>query len=454
MLRTHTCGELREKDAGKKVVLCGWVDALRVQGKIGFLLLRDRYGITQVFLNPSLAKEFGTLSKESVVLVRGEVKKRPDNQVKKEMATGEIEVSATALEVLNKAEPLPLDFSADTSEEIRLRYRYLDLRRENVQKKLILRHKMMKAIHSYMDAQGFIELETPILAKSTPEGARDYLVPSRTDKGKFFALPQSPQIFKQLFMIAGMDKYYQIARCLRDEDLRADRQPEFTQLDVEMSFVEQEDIIALMEGLMKKIFKDVLNVDVATPFERMSYEDCMKKYKTDKPDLRKKGEDFKFLWVLDFPLMEYSEEEKKFVSMHHPFTSPRQEDIAKLTTGKLDSIKAQAYDLVLNGFEIGGGSIRIHDPKLQKKIFETLKLTQKEIDEKFGFFVNALKYGAPVHGGIALGLDRIAAVMTKSDSIREVIAFPKNKDAKDLMLDSPSSVGEKQLKELGIKVVK
>ena len=313
---------------------------------------------------------------------------------------------------------------------------------------------MMKAIHSYMDANSFIELETPILAKSTPEGARDYLVPSRTDNGKFFALPQSPQMFKQLFMIAGMDKYYQIARCLRDEDLRADRQPEFTQLDVEMSFVEENDIISLIEGLMKKVFKEVLNADVKVPFERIGYEECMKKYKTDKPDLRKNGEDYMFLWIVDFPLMEYSEEEKKFVSMHHPFTSLRKEDITKLDSGKLDGIKARAYDLVLNGYEIGGGSIRIHDPKLQHKVFEALKLTEKEIKEKFGFFVNALRFGSPPHGGIALGLDRIAAIMTKSESIRDVIAFPKNKDAKDLMLDSPSQVSEKQLKELGLKLAK
>ncbi len=454
MLRTHTCGELTGKDAGKKVVLAGWVDTIRVQGKIGFLLLRDRYGITQIFLNPELSKEFGTLPKESVVLVHGDVKKRPDNQVKKEQATGEIEVSASNIEVLNKAEPLPLDFNVESSEETRLKYRYLDLRRKEVQQKLILRHKMMKAIHAYMDSNSFTELETPILAKSTPEGSRDYLVPSRIDNGKFFALPQSPQLFKQLFMVAGFDKYYQIARCLRDEDLRADRQPEFTQLDIEMSFIDEEDIISLLEGLMKKVFKDVLNIDVKIPFERMSYDEAMKKHKSDKPDLRKPGEDFKFLWVVDFPLFEYSEEEKKYVSAHHPFTSPVKEDIKKLESGKLGEVKARAYDLVLNGYEIGGGSIRIHDPSLQKKIFSTLNLTDKEIEEKFGFFVNALKYGAPVHGGLAVGLDRLAAVMTKSDSIREVIAFPKNKDAKDLMLDSPSRVSEKQLEELGLKLKK
>ncbi|HLC72514.1 MAG TPA: aspartate--tRNA ligase [Candidatus Nanoarchaeia archaeon] len=455
MLRTHACGEVSEQDVSKTVTLCGWVDTLRVSGKIAFLLLRDRTGIIQIFLDKTLTEKYQhELKKESVVLVEGLVNKRPDNQVKQDMKTGAVEIAGKRIEILNKAEPLPLDFNIESSEETRLKFRYLDLRRSEVRDKLIMRHKMMKVIHAYMDAHEFIELETPILAKSTPEGARDYLVPSRTDKGKFFALPQSPQLFKQLFMIAGMEKYYQIARCLRDEDLRADRQPEFTQLDIEMSFIDEEDIINLLEGLMKKIFKEVLHVDIKIPFERLPYDECMKKYKSDKPDLRKTGEDFRFLWVVDFPLMEYSEEEKKFVSTHHPFTSPKAEDLPKLDSKKLEGIKARAYDLVLNGFEIGGGSIRIHDPQVQRKIFEILQLTQKEIDDKFGFFVNALKYGAPPHGGIALGLDRIAAIITKSDSIRDVIAFPKNKDAKDLMLDSPSSVSEKQLHELGIKISK
>ncbi len=323
MLRTHACGEVSEQEVGQTVTLCGWVDTLRVSGKISFLLLRDRTGIIQIFLDKTLTEKYQhELKKESVVLVEGLVNKRPDNQVKKEEKTGSIEIAGKRIDILNKAEPLPLDFNIVSSEETRLKYRYLDLRRPEVRDKLIIRHKMMKVIHAYMDAHGFIELETPILAKSTPEGARDYLVPARTDHGKFFALPQSPQLFKQLFMIAGMEKYYQIARCLRDEDLRADRQPEFTQLDVEMSFIDQEDVIILMEGLMKKIFKEVLHVDIKIPFERMTYDECMKKYKSDKPDLRRTGEDFRFLWVIDFPLMEYSEEEKKFVSMHHPFTSP------------------------------------------------------------------------------------------------------------------------------------
>src|SRR3989344_258353 len=454
MLRTHNCGELTVEEAGEKVNLCGWVETIRLQGKIGFLLLKDRYGITQVFLNPKLTKTFGTLNKESIILITGEVKKRPTNQVKKEQKIGEIEVIASEIKILNKAEHLPLDLNVESSEETRLKFRYLDLRRKKVQHKLIMRYQMMKSIRSYMDNNDFIELETPILAKSTPEGARDYLVPSRIDKGKFFALPQSPQIFKQLFMVAGMDKYYQIARCLRDEDLRSDRQPEFTQLDVEMSFIDEEDVIKLIEGLMKKVFKDVLDLDIKIPFERIKYDECMKKYKTDKPNLSKNEEEFKFLWIIDFPLMEYSKEEKRFVSMNHPFTSPREEDIKNLETGKLDKIKARAYDLVLNGYEIGGGSIRIHDPKLQYKIFEKLKLTKEEIQEKFGFIINALKYGTPPHGGIALGLDRIAAIITKSESIRDVIAFPKNKDAKDLMLDSPSIISDKQLKELGLKLEK
>ncbi len=450
MLRTHTCGELTSADADKSVTMCGWVDTLRFHGKIGFILLRDRFGSTQVFLNPELTKLTSSLTNESVLSIEGKVVKRPLNQVNPAMSTGEIEVSAEKVTVLSKADVLPIDFNVESSEETRFKYRYLDLRQKKVQDKLVMRHKVLKSIHHYLDENHFIEVETPILAKSTPEGSRDYLVPSRTNPGKFFALPQSPQLFKQLLMVAGFDKYYQIARCLRDEDLRSDRQPEFTQLDIEMSFVEEEDVIVVIEKLMKRIFSEVLNIDLKIPFQRITYSESMKKFNSDKPDLRKDGEEYKFAWVVDFPLFEYSEAEGKFVSAHHPFTSPSMKDILKLDSGKLDNITARAYDLVLNGYEIGGGSIRIHDSELQKKIFSALKLTDQEIQDKFGFFVNALKYGAPPHGGLAIGVDRLVAIMTKSDSIREVIAFPKNKDAKDLMLDSPSTVSTNQLKELGL----
>ena len=450
MLRTHTCGELTSADADKSVTMCGWVDTLRFHGKIGFILLRDRFGSTQVFLNPELTKLTSSLTNESVLSIEGKVVKRPLNQVNPAMSTGEIEVSAEKVTVLSKADVLPIDFNVESSEETRFKYRYLDLRQKKVQDKLVMRHKVLKSIHHYLDENHFIEVETPILAKSTPEGSRDYLVPSRTNPGKFFALPQSPQLFKQLLMVAGFDKYYQIARCLRDEDLRSDRQPEFTQLDIEMSFVEEEDVIVVIEKLMKRIFSEVLNIDLKIPFQRITYSESMKKFNSDKPDLRKDGEEYKFAWVVDFPLFEYSEAEGKFVSAHHPFTSPSMKDILKLDSGKLDNITARAYDLVLNGYEICGGSIRIHYSELQKKIFSALKLTDQEIQDKFGFFVNALKYGAPPHGGLAIGVDRLVAIMTKSDSIREVIAFPKNKDAKDLMLDSPSTVSTNQLKELGL----
>jgi len=303
----------------------------------------------------------------------------------------------------------------------------------------------------YMDKKGFVYLETPILAKSTPEGARDYVVPSRVNPGKFYALPQSPQIFKQLSMVSGFDRYFQIARCFRDEDLRADRQPEFTQLDVEMSFVDVDDIIAEMEGMVKHVWKEVLHEDLKTPFPRVSYTEAMKKYGRDNPDVRKKGEKWGFTWVVDFPSFEWNEEDKRFYAVHHPFTSP--EDEADFSSKeKIKKIKAKAYDLVLNGSEIGGGSIRIHDSKIQAKVFQTLGISEKEAQEKFGFLLNALSYGAPPHGAIAFGLDRVAQLMSGSDNIRDVIAFPKNKDARDLMMDAPSSISEAQLKEAHVKL--
>ena len=456
MLRTHTCGELRKKHAGKKVTLCGWVDTHRIQGKLSFIVLRDRYGKTQIFVNPELTAKLGELKREGVIQVKGEVKKRPSNQVKEELDTGEIEINAVDVEVLSPAAPLPLelDESIASTEETRLKYRFLDLRKKRMQKNLALRHKVNKAIRDFMDKEGFLELETPILAKSTPEGARDYLVPSRVYKGKFYALPQSPQLFKQLFMVAGYDKYFQIVKCFRDEDLRADRQPEFTQLDVEMSFVTEDDVYDVNERLMKYVFKQVFGVDLKLPFERISYADAMEKYKTDKPDLRKDKKnknEWKFVWITDFPLLEWDEEEKRFYAMHHPFTSPKPEDIA-LMEKEPAKVRARAYDLVLNGAEIAGGSIRIHDLELQKKMFKALGISDKEAELKFSFLLNAFKYGAPPHGGIAYGLDRLVMLMAGEETIREVIAFPKNKDAKDLMLDAPSDVHHMQMEELGLHI--
>jgi len=450
MLRTHTCGELREKDAGKKVKLAGWVDTVRAHGKLAFFDLRDRYGKVQVVVT-SACPDFENVkgvSAESCVLVHGEVKKRKVGTENKEIPTGEVELFAERVEILNKCPPLSFDVNdSSVGEEVRLKSRFLDLRNPVLQNKIILRSKLLNAIMNYMTKEGFVYVETPILAKSTPEGARDYVVPSRVNPGKFYALPQSPQIFKQLCMVAGFDKYFQIARCFRDEDLRADRQPEFTQLDVEMSFIDVEDIIHEMEGLVKHVFKEVLNVELKTPFSRMSYGEAMKKYGRDNPDTRKEGEKFAFTWVFDFPSFEWNADDKRWYAVHHPFTSP--ENNADFSNpGK---IKAKAYDLVLNGSEIGGGSIRIHNSEMQSKVFETLGIGEKEAREKFGFLLDALSYGAPPHGGIAFGIDRIAQLMTGSESIRDVIAFPKNKAAQDVMMDSPSLLSEKQLKEVHIK---
>ena len=454
MYRTNTCGELNKNFVGKEVTLAGWVDSLRIQGKIGFLLLRDRYGITQFFLNPELTKEFGHLKKESVVQVKGKVNARPEKQINKEMPTGEVEVEAQEIVVLNEAEPLPFD-PKETTEETRLKYRYLDLRSPEMQNNMIIRYKLIKAMRDFLDKENFVEIETPILSKSTPEGARDYLVPSRVHAKKFYALPQSPQQYKQLLMVSGFDKYFQIARCFRDEDLRADRQPEFTQLDMEMSFIEEKDVYPLIESLVKCIWKEVLGKNLKIPFPRMSYADAMKRYNTDSPDLRKKkdSDEYAFVWVTDMPLLEYNEEDKRYYAVHHPFTSPMTEDIDLLEKSP-DKVRAHAYDLVLNGTEIAGGSIRMHRADWQQKVFKALNMKEKEFNEKFGHLLNAFKYGAPPHGGIAFGLDRLAAIITNNESIREVIAFPKTKTAESLMEESPSDVSEEQLKELHIRLAK
>ncbi len=457
MLRTHTCGELGLSDVEKNVKLCGWVYRRRDHGKIVFLDLRDRYGITQIVVlphNKSAYEKLKEIRNEFVILVEGIVRKRPPKTENPKIKTGLIEVEAKHIEILNKCENLPfeIDNSTDISEELRLKYRFLDLRTPKMQRNLIFRHKLNKVLHRFFDEKGFIEIETPFLTKSTPEGARDFLVPSRLNLGKFYALPQSPQLFKQILMVSGFDRYYQIVRCFRDEDLRKDRQPEFIQLDIEMSFAEEEDIFSLMEELMSRIFKELLNKEIKIPFMRLSYEECMKKYNTDKPDLRKNEDEFSFVWITDFPLFKYDEDEKRWVSEHHPFTAPHPSTIEFLEKGELEKVKARSYDLVLNGAEIASGSVRIHTPQLQKKIFEILNISKEEAEKKFGFLLRALKFGAPPHAGIALGLDRFCAILCKEESIREVIAFPKTQKGICPLTYAPSEVEDFQLKELGIKI--
>ena len=582
--RTHTCGELREKDIGQVVVLNGWVDRRRDLGGVIFIDLRDRYGITQVVFEPTFDKEAhqqaNVLRNEFVISVEGKVRKRPDDTDNPELPTGAVDVMVNKLIILNEAKtpPFQIKNETDAGEDLRLKYRYLDLRRPKVQSNLILRHKMYQVTRRYFDENNFVEIETPVLMKSTPEGARDYLVPSRIHKGKFYALPQSPQQYKQILMVSGLDRYFQIVKCFRDEDIRADRQPEFTQIDVEMSFVSQESIFQVIEGLMKILFKEIWNKELKTPIPRFTFDEAMEKYGSDKPDIRfdlpmvslnelfensefkvfkdqienngivtglvapgcgeytrnqldvltdtvkkwgaggliwmrvkesgleapvakffsdeekkklvkllnaktgdlifiitgprlralsimgnlrlemakrlglvKKDSEPRLLWVTDFPLFEWGEETKRFYAMHHPFTSPRYEDISLMDSDP-GKVKAQAYDLVLNGNEIAGGSIRIHDAQLQSKMFKALGISGEDAEQKFGFLINAFKYGAPPHGGIAFGFDRMAMIFAGESSIREVIAFPKTASAVSLMDDSPSSVSEEQLKELHLKI--
>ena len=590
MSRTHTCGELTKSNLGAGVSLVGWVDSVRDHGGIIFIDLRDRKGITQIKFDPQVNAELGGraghVKPESVIGVAGKVVPRPAGTVNAGLPTGEIEVEAATLEILNLSDtpPFPLDDAGGdkVSEDLRLTYRYLDLRRPKMRKNLQVRHRATKSIRDYFDAQDFIEVETPALFKSTPEGAREYLVPSRIHPGQFYALSQSPQQFKQILMVAGVEKYFQIARCFRDEDLRADRQMEFTQVDVEVSFVEREDIYALFEGMLKKVWLDVLGTDLPTPFPRLPFVDAMNRYGVDKPDLRfgmeladltetfrtsafkvfqstvasggvikalnakglasitqgelknledvakslgAKGlafikveggewkspivkffseaekaaitgklglaegdivffaaagwekacailgrvrleaaallqgrgqlairaDDWKFLWVVDFPLMTYDEDTKRHVATHHPFTSPVAEDAALLETAP-EKVRGQHYDVVLNGMELGGGSIRIHEPALQKKVFEdVLKIPRDVVESRFGYMLKAFTYGAPPHGGIAFGLDRIVALLCGTTSIRDVIAFPKTQKGQDLMAGSPTPVTPRQLKELHIQ---
>jgi aspartyl-tRNA synthetase len=579
--RSYYCGELRKEQVGEEVTLMGWVQRRRDHGGLIFVDLRDRFGLVQVVFNPEEADEAfqkaEDLRKEYVIAVVGEVIERPEGTINPDLSTGEIEVNASELRILDSAKTPPLQITeeSEVGEDLRLKYRYLDLRRPNMQQNLILRHKVKKSVRDYLDGYDFLEIETPMLTKSTPEGARDYLVPSRVNPGKFYALPQSPQLFKQLLMVSGMERYYQIVRCFRDEDLRADRQPEFTQIDIEMSFVNQDIIMSLMEGMMKEIFS-VSDFKEPSEFPRMSYQEAMERYGSDRPDLRfdlelvdiseivkdaefnvfsgtianggevkginakgcadfsrkdlddltdyvgiygakglawialredginspiskflseeelesiiyemdaKEGDlllfvadeprvvsaalgnlrqelasrldlidkdEFNFIWITDFPLLE--EDEGELFSLHHPFTAPQDEDV-ELLEEKPTEVRSKAYDLVLNGIEIGGGSIRIHDSKLQKKIFEVLDLNQEEIDEKFGFLLEAFEYGTPPHGGIAFGLDRLIMLLGGLETIRDVIAFPKTQNATSLMTEAPSRVEEEQLEELHLEVI-
>ncbi len=457
-LRTHGCGELREPHIGQRVTLCGWLHRRRDHGGLSFFDLRDRSGLAQIVFNAKTnaelhqqAKSFGP---EYVLQITGSVGARPKGTENPKLPSGLVEVKAEAVEVLNTAQPPPFEIDDELaiSEDVRMQWRYVDLRRPASQHKLLLRHRIIYRIRQECDALGFIEVETPILTKSTPEGARDYLVPSRVSPGRFFALPQSPQLFKQLLMVAGLERYMQIARCFRDEDLRADRQPEFTQLDLEMSFINEEDVFAVLEQVLARVFAEELKLSLATPFPRMSYQEAQTKYQSDKPDLRTAQNPWAFCWITEFPLFHWNHETKRWDAEHHPFTAPHPEDL-ELLAKEPGKVRSRAYDLVLNGMELGSGSIRIHQEPIQRAIFEMLGLGEQTIRERFGFLLQAFAYGAPPHGGFALGLDRLVALVTNAPSIRDVIAFPKTQKAIDPVTEAPSPVTETQLKELGIAVL-
>lgn len=450
---------------GEKVKLAGWIHNRRDHGQVVFIDLRDRSGLVQIVFTPKdkkLHKLASSLRKEWVVEIEGEVNKRPAEMVNEKIKTGEIEIKATSLKILNEAKDPPFEIAQEeVKEEQRLKYRYLDLRRKELKSNIEARSKIIKWMRDFMEKEDFSEIETPILTKSTPEGARDFLVPSRLHKGEFYALPQAPQQLKQMLMVAGFEKYFQIARCFRDEDLRGDRQPEFTQLDIEMSFVDQEEILNLVEMLFAEIIEKWNNSWLADKilkkkfnFYRMDYEEAIKKYNTDKPDLRENPEDpneLAIVWILNWPLFEWDEEEKRYDPHHHIFTAPQEKDIdlLKEDPSKVHSLQ---HDLIINGNEIAGGSIRIHQREIQEKVFELVGFSQKEIQQKFGRLLEAFEYGAPPHGGIAFGLDRFLMLLLNQDSIREVIAFPKTGDGKGLMIDTPSEVSEQQLRELHLKI--
>ncbi len=450
MLRTHTCGELRKRDISKDVKLCGWVDTIREHGKISFIDLRDRYGKTQIVI---IGKQ--ELKLEYVVCISGKVQARKKGTENKDLESGEIEVFADNIEIIAASKTPSIEISDEeiAGEDVRMKFRFLDLRRPVMQRNLMFRADVVNAVREFFAKNGFIEIETPLLVKPTPEGARDYIVPSRVNPGKFYALPQSPQLYKQILMISGFDKYFQIARCLRDEDLRADRQPEHTQIDFEMSFVESSDIMGFVEEMYKYVFKKVLGTELKK-FSRLTYEEAMKRYNSDKPDLRKNKRnsgDFAFCWVYDFPLFSYNKDEKKWEPEHHMFTMPKKEHLQFLEK-EPGKVKGELFDIVLNGTELGSGSIRISNPELQERIMKVIGMSTQEARRKFGFLLEAYEYGGPVHGGMGLGLDRLVALMLGYNDIREVIAFPKNKAAQNPMDGSPADVDEKQLKEAHIKI--
>ena len=448
---------------GKNVVLMGWVHSRRDHGKLIFIDLRDRWGIVQVVFTPGnkeLLVGADRLRSEWVIKLEGKVKERPKGMENLDMPTGGIEIEATELEIISEAQTPPFALDTDgyeIGEDGRLKYRYLDLRRERLHKNLILRDSIVSFIRSFLHTRDFIEIETPIITKSTPEGARDYVVPSRLYGGKFYALPQSPQQYKQLLMVAGFERYFQIARCFRDEDTRGDRQPEFTQLDIEMSFITQEEILSLVEELYLSLTKELLPDHHVSeiPFPRLTHKESMERYGSDKPDLRKDEKDpreLAYAFVVDFPMFEWNEKEKRWDSAHHPFTMMKDEDLGFLAKGELGRIRANSYDFVLNGCELASGSIRIHDPLVQQTVFKHLGLTGEEIQDKFGHMIEAFSYGAPPHGGIAPGIDRFVMVVTGEPNIREVIAFPKTGDARDLMMDAPAPLSSGQLKDLHLRV--
>jgi aspartyl-tRNA synthetase len=451
---------------GKEVEIFGWVNSIRKHGKIIFIDLRDRSGILQCVID-SNSKYFDiaeNLKPEYVARIKGIIKKRDEKLINPNIETGNIELSIEELEILNEAETLPIPIDKDgyeINEELRLRYRYVDLKRKRLQKNLIKRNEAILFIRNWLNKRGFIEIETPILSKSTPEGARDYLVPSRIYKGKFYALPQSPQQYKQLLMVSGFEKYFQIARCFRDEDPRGDRQPEFTQLDIEMSFIEKDDILNLIEELMIDLVKNIFPEKIieSIPFPRLKYEDAIKEYNSDKPDLRKNKNNLAFCFIIDFPMFEWKENENRWDAVHHPFTHPKTKDgkkdfetLIKYLKEKPEELLSEQYDLVLNGFEIGGGSLRIYNPELLISVFETMGNKREKVIKNFNHLLTAFKYGVPPHGGIAIGLDRLLAVLLNEESIREVIAFPKTGEGRDPMMDIPSEVEKEQLDELGIKI--
>jgi aspartyl-tRNA synthetase len=449
---------------GEIVKIAGWVDVRRDHGKLIFIDLRDSTGKAQVVITPRNKETHeiaGDLRSEWVIEMEGEVKKRPENMINPELPLGNIEISANKINILNKSKTPVFEVGTDgyeVGEELRLKYRYLDLRRPRLAENLKTRHNIIKFLRDFLSEKGFIEVETPLLTKSTPEGARDFVVPSRLHQGKFYALPQSPQQYKQLLMIAGIEKYFQLAKAIRDEDTRGDRQPEHTQLDLEMSFVEQEEIIALAEELIAKLVRELFPGKriSETPWPRIAYKEAMEKYGSDKPDLRKDKNDkneLAFGWIVDFPLFEYDEKEKRIAPMHHMFTSPKDEDVGLLEKSPL-KITGKLYDMVCNGYELGSGSIRINNPELQKKVFEIIGISEQETLDKFGHLLEAYEYGAPPHGGIALGIDRLLAVLLNEPNIREVIAFPKTGDGRDLMMNAPSEITKEQLRELGIEIKK